>query len=327
MEATAQEILAGVTEAIRRANPSGLPQPAVDPGHRHTFYWPPHAISRDYHVTSDQWKESSDHQFRGENYEIHWAENEHGIFGRIIDLWNEAKGNSKSEVLIELEIGAAPWLDRMDCISSALGLSTRFHGRIRDLTSPQLAALLFATDRDVAFSALTEIEKRASQLHFADAFIAILRDHSHPYRRTAQWCVLDMLEDHRAFCKSDSETQSVVDAILALMMTAPDDYARTIYKAGVVLGGHFCNEPAAEALITCINAPSKIGRRSAMHAVFHLVEWLPHHRMEVINTLTAAADKESDRLLKEFALSQANDIRNGASEHKEEPVFPEEVSN
>ncbi|MFM9874286.1 MAG: hypothetical protein ACKVQS_12575 [Fimbriimonadaceae bacterium] len=326
MESTAQEILVGVKEAIQRANPSGQPMPAIDPGHRHSFHWPPHAISRDYHVTSDQWNESSDHQIRGETYEVHWATNDHGIFGRIIDLWNEAKGSTKAEVLIDLEKGAAPWLDRMDCISESLGFPTRFHGRIRDLESPQLASLLFASDRDVAYSASTEIEKRASQLHFADAFIAILRDHSHPNRRTAQWCVLDMLEDHRAFCKSDSEVQLVVDAILALMMTAPDDYARTIYKAGVVLGGHFCNEPAAEALITCINAPSKIGRRSAMHAVFHLVEWLPHHRTEVVNTLVAASDRESDPMLKEFALSQANDIREGASEHKEEPVFPEEIS-
>jgi len=259
-------------------------------------------------------------------YEVQWAETEHGIFGRVIDLWNEAKGSSREEVLHELEKGAAPWLDRMDCISSTLGLTGRYHGLIRGLTSAQLAALLFAQDRDIAFAALTEIEKRASQLSFNDAFIAILRDECHPNRRTAQWCVLDMLEDYRAFCKTDSEVQSIVDAILALMMNAPDDYARTIYKAGVVLGGHFCNEPAARALIACIDAPSRIGRRSAMHAVFHLVEWLPHHRTEVVAALQNAAQKESEPLLKEFALSQAADIDSGAMEHKEEPVFPEEVS-
>jgi hypothetical protein len=326
MDATAQEILEGVKDAIRRVNPAGQPQTAVDPGHRHPFHWPPHAISRDYHVTSDEWTESSKHDLRGETYEIQWAESEHGLFGRVIDLWNEAKGTTKEEVLQKLEDGAAPWLDRMDCISLNLGLESRYHGLIRELTSPQLAALLFAQDRDIAYAALTEIEKRASQLSFTDAFIAILRDDQHPYRRTAQWCVLDMLEDYRAFCKTDAEVHAIVDAILALMMNAPDDFARTIYKAGVVLGGHFCNEPAADALITCIDAPSRIGRRSAMHAVFHLVEWLPHHRTEVVRALTNAAEKESEPLLKEFALSQADDIQSGAMEHKEEPVFPEEVT-
>ncbi len=326
MESTAQEILAGVNDVIQRANPSRTPLPAVDPGHRYSFHWPPHAISRDYHVTSDQWKTSSQHELRGESYEIQWAETEHGMFGRVIDLWNEAKGDSQDEVLFGLEKGAAPWLDRMDCISSTLGLQSRYHGLIRELTSGQLAALLFAQDRDIAYAASTEIEKRASQLTFSEAFVAILSDEYHPYRRTAQWCVLDMLEDYRAFCKTDAEVSANVDAILKLMMNAPDDYARTIYKAGVVLGGHFCNEPAANALIKCINAPSRIGRRSAMHAVFHLVEWLPDHRTDVVNALHSAAERESEPLLKEFALSQANDIESGAMEHKEEPVFSDEIS-
>lgn len=325
MEATAQEILAGVQGAIQRANPSGNPVAALDPGHRHAFQWPPHAVSRDFHVVPDDWKETTQHDFRGETYEVQWAETEQGIFGRVIGLWNEAKGRTREEVLNALEEGAGPWLSRMDTISEALGLPSRFHGYITDLPSPSLAALLFARDRDVAYRALTEIEKRASQLQFADAFVAILRDTCHPYRRTAQWCVLDMLEDYRAFCRTDSEIQAVVDAIESLMCEAPDDYCRAVYKAGVVLGGHFCNEPAANALTRLLIAPSKIGRRSAMHAVFHLVEWLPDHRVEVVNALRSAAESETEPLLKEFALSQAHDIDTGAIEHKEEPVFPEEI--
>lgn len=326
MEATAQEILAGVRGAIKRANPSGIPVPPVDPGHRKPFRWPPHTVSRDFHVVPDDWKEISHHDFRGETYEVQWAETDQGIFGRVIGLWNEARGQSREEVLRNLEQGAEPWLNRMDIITEALGLPSRFHGYINELSSPDLAALLFARDRDVAYHALTEIEKRASQLQFADAFVEILSDTCHPYRRTAQWCVLDMLEDYRAFCRSEGEVQAVVDAIAQFMGETDDDYCRAVYKAGVVLGGHFCNEPAARALIRLLTAPSKIGRRSAMHAVFHLVEWLPDHRIEVVDALRKAAETESEPLLKDFALSQAKDIEAGATEHKEEPVFSEELT-
>lgn len=326
MNSTAQQVLAGVQAVIQRANPEGSPTVAQDPGHRKEFQWPPHAISRDYHVTSSDWTESSQHEFRGETYEVQWAENEHGLFGRIIDLWNEARGTSLEEVLVELEAGADPWFERMDCITRTLGLPSRFHGLIRELSSPELAALLFADDRDVAYSALVEIEKRGSQVNFADAFVAILSDNLHPNRRTAQWCVLDMLEDYKAFCKTDAEVQAVVQAIHNLIATASDDYARTIYKAGVVLGGHFSNDQAAEVLLSCLTAPSKIGRRSAMHAVFHLVEWMPDRRTQVVSALLAAAEQESEPLLKEFALSQARDIKAGAHDHIAEPVFPEERS-
>ncbi|MBA4292571.1 hypothetical protein C0431_06330 [bacterium] len=325
MNATSKEVLAGVTEAIKRANPLGQPVPALDPGHRHAFHWPPHAISRDYHVTSSDWRESSSHIFRGEEYEVQWAETEQGLFGRIINLWNEARGSSLDEVLAELESGAAPWFERMDSISRAIGLENRFHGQISELSNPQLAALLFADDRDVAYTAVIEIEKRASRVQFAEAFVTILSDNLHPNRRTAQWCVLDMLEDYKAFCRSEAEVQAVVTAVHNLMAHAPDDFARTIYKAGVVLGGHFCNEPAAEALIACLTSPSKIGRRSAMHAVFHLVEWLPDHRSQVVRALRESAETESEPLLREFALSQASDIESGAHDHKSEPIFPEEI--
>lgn len=42
----------------------------------------------------------------------------------------------------------------------------------------------------------------------------------------------------------------MVDAISRLMKEdSQDDIARTIYKAGVVLGGHLCTEEAADALL------------------------------------------------------------------------------
>lgn len=327
MNATANEILAGINDAIQRGfNEAGGDSTAVNPGHRVSFHWPPHSVSRDYHVTQDCWQDESEHEIRGEIYTIQWASTEHGVFGRIIDLWNEAKGESREEVLSRLIEGADPWFDRMDAISKSIGLPSRFHGQIVELSSPDIAKLLFCSDRDVASAAVVEIEKRASTAEFLPSFIAILRDGLHPNRRTAQWCVLDMLEDYSAFCKTDAEMQEVVDAIEFLMSTTHDDYARAIYKAGVVLGGHFCNEPAANALIKCLTAPSKIGRRSAMHAVFHLVEWLPAERTRVIAALQEAAKQESEPLLKEFALSQARDISSGASDHMEEPVFAEEIS-
>lgn len=327
MNATANEILAGVNDAILRGfKEAGEDSTAVNPGHRVSFHWPPHSVSRDYHVTQECWRDESEHEIRGEKYMVQWATTEHGVFGRIIDLWNEAKGESREEVLSLLLEGATPWFDRMDAISNSIGSPNRFHGQIVDLASPDIAKLLFCSDRDVASAAVVEIEKRASTAEFLPSFIAILRDGLHPYRRTAQWCVLDMLEDYSAFCKTDAEVKEAVDAIEFLMSTTHDDHARAIYKAGVVLGGHFCNEPAANALINCLTAPSKVGRRSAMHAVFHLVEWLPAERTRVIAALEAAAQQESEPLLKEFALSQARDISSGASDHMEEPVFAEEIS-
>jgi hypothetical protein len=326
MQATAQQVLDGVLQAIHRANPNAETLPALNPGHRNVFAWPPHAISRDYHVLPTQWNSQSTHVFFGEEFTVTWAESEHGIFGRIEGLFNEAKAESRAQVLEQLSESAQPWFSRMDAITTALGLPSRFHGKIKELESPHLIALLFCTDRDVAYTAVTEIEKRASQVHYLPAFIAILRDQLHPNRRTAQWCVLDMLEDYRAFCKSDSDIQEVVSAIEFLMADSPDDFARTIYKAGVVLGGHFCNDPAAESLIRLITAPSRIARRSAMHAVFHLVEWLPARRQQVVDALRNAASTEQEPLLKEFALSQAHDIAADASDHKAEPVFPEELA-
>ncbi len=298
---------------------------AVDPGHRRAFHWPPPAISRDYHVTKEHWADESQHVIRGETYTVQWATNDHGIFGRIIDLWNEAKGSSREEVLTRLEEGARPCLDRQDLISKSLGFSTRFNGNLSELESPQLVSLLYCKDRDIAYSALIEIETRASQAHFLSAFELILRDHKHPFRRSAQWCVLDMLEDYSAFCRSDEDIKSSVDAIEDLIMVADDDYARTVYKAGVVLGGHYCNDLAADALFRCLSRAKRPGRRSAMHAAFHLVEWMPEQRTRFVQALRAQADIEPEPLLKEFALHQADDIEMGSSDHVAEPIFEDEI--
>lgn len=322
----AEQILDAVRSAIRRgvemANGS---TEAIDPGHRKAFHWPPPAISRDYHVTTDQWADESQHVLRGETYTVQWATNDHGIFGRVIDLWNEALGSTREEVLAELEKGAEPCFDRQDAISQALGLPTRYHGAVSELDNPELVVLLYCCDRDVAYSALIEIETRASRVRFLPAFEAILRDQEHPLRRSAQWCVLDMLEDYSAFCRDERDVESSVAAIEDLIMTADDDYARTTYKAGVVLGGHYCNELAADSLIRCLTEAKRAGRRSAMHAAFHLVEWMPEQRTRFVAALRRAAESESEPLLKEFALHQAHDIEEGSTAHVEEPVFEDEV--
>ena len=109
-----------------------------------------------------------------------------------------------------------------------------------------------------------------------------------------------------------------------LIWSAPDDYARTIYKAGVVLGGHCPAEIGGNALIHCLNAPSAVGRRSAIHGLFHVVEWEPSLRDEVVRAIRKAAKGERTLELKEFAKLMADDIERGEYDHVPEPVLPGE---
>ena len=157
---------------------------------------------------------------------------------------------------------------------------------------------------------------------FTDALIHILDDRTHPLRRIAQWCVLDMFEDLPAFCRSPEDEVKAVAGIRDLVWSANDDYARTIYKAGVVLGGHVCSEQSAEALLACMFAPSRVGRRSAMHAVFHLAEWMPEKRDEIVGKLKMASKNDSEPLLRTFAACMARDIESKAPEHVTELDVP-----
>jgi len=91
-----------------------------------------------------------------------------------------------------------------------------------------------------------------------------------------------------------------------------------------VLGGHIPDRNGASTLLDCLSAPSKIGRRSAIHGLFHAVEWIPGIRNNVVDALQSAAANDPDPLLREFSAHMAADIENGAMEHRREPVFADE---
>src|SRR5690606_31653007 len=124
--------------------------------------------------------------------------------------------------------------DRMDAITDCLGRDTRYHGHLDDLPPDDLIILLYCPDRDISYHALVEIEKHASSGLFTPALVRILDDNEHPYRRAAQWCALDIFEDIGAFCRTEEEQARVIKAIRDLIWRAEDDYARAIFKAGVV---------------------------------------------------------------------------------------------
>jgi hypothetical protein len=279
----------------------------------------------DFHVLASDWSGSDEFELDGEVFQISVAKTPFGIFGRCVKYWNEAKANSLEEVIEGLKKGLQPLLDRQRAIGQALGMQGRCTEEVRKLSRSQLVRLLYCRDRDAAAEAQKEIEKQASSGLFTEALIHILDDRTHPLRRIAQWCVLDMFEDLPAFCRSPEDEVKAVAAIRDLVWSANDDYARTIYKAGVVLGGHVCSDQSAEALLACMFAPSRVGRRSAMHAVFHLAEWMPEKRDLIVEQLTKASKNDSEPLLRTFAACMARDIETKAPEHVTEPMFPEEA--
>ncbi|HLO97705.1 MAG TPA: hypothetical protein VK171_03830, partial [Fimbriimonas sp.] len=107
----------------------------------------------------------------------------------------------------------------------------------------------------------------------------------------------------------------------SLLMDAEDDYARTVYKAGVVLGGHIPHRHGGKALLECLDAPSAVGRRSAIHGLFHVCEWVPSLTDEVVHALRAHGKSEVDPQLSIFSFAIAEDIVKGTVDHTPEPVF------
>ncbi len=308
----------------REVSRNGGDTAARKPAHRLKFQWPPHPVSYSYHVLASDWTGSATFEAYGETFDVQIAKTVNGAFGRCNALWHEARGKSVEEMLVNLEKAAEPLFERQLLINRCLEQPGRFAGHIRDLGPEDLLKLLYCEDRDVANDARIEIEKHASSHIFSQALIAILRDDRHPNRRSAQWCVLDLFEDLPSFCTSSQEELDAVQAMRDLLWSAEDDYARTIYKAGVVLGGHIPHKHGCPVLLECLGAPSKAGRRSAIHGLFHVAEWLPSMRDEVAAALTALAKKERDHQLKEFASLMARDIESGAYEHIPEPVFADE---
>lgn len=297
---------------------------AVDPGHRIPFHWPPHPISYRYHVLASDWTGRATIAAHGETFAVKVARTPHGVFGRCEDLWHEARGDSADEMLANLQSEAEPLFARQISINQTLGREGRFRGHIRDLAPSDLLKLLYCPDRDVANEARTEIETHASSRLFFCSLVLVLRDEVHPYRRSAQWCVLDLFEDLPCYASSPEEEEEAIRAMRDLLWTAADDHARTMYKAGVVLGGHLPHEHGGPVLIECLRAPSKIGRRSAIHGLFHVVEWHPEMLGRVVEELGRVAGQDEEPLLRQYAAAMASDIGAGNHDHVPEPIFPEE---
>lgn len=296
----------------------------VKPGPRVKFRWPPHPPSYAFQVHASDWSGNTRAVIRGEEFEVRVARTTHGVFGRCESLWVEGHGADEASMLKNLAKEAEPLFQRQLAIASVLGLASRFTGHIRDLPPSSLVKLLYCRDRDVASEAQTEIETHASSHVFFEALLSILLDRRHPFRRSAQWCVLDLFEDLASFTDGPDDESRALEAIKSLIWDATDDYARTIFKAGVVLGGHLAHEQGGRILIQCLQAPSKIGRRSAIHGLFHTVEWFPNLRSEVLAGLRQVAASDPESLLRDFASEMADDIEQDNYDHVLEPTFSDE---
>ncbi|MBX3118867.1 MAG: hypothetical protein KF784_07355 [Fimbriimonadaceae bacterium] len=297
---------------------------SVKPGHRVPFHWPPHPISYKYHVLRSDWSGTSTVKMYGEEFDLQVARTPHGVFVRCDDIWHEERGETLEQATQNLIETSKPYFDRQFAIAESLGMSTRFKGHISELDPLSLMKLLYCTDRDVANEARTVIELHGSDHIFLPALLIVLNGRKHPNRRSAQWCVLDLFEDMSSFCKTQEEIDSAVAAIRSLIWDAEDDYARTIYKAGVVVGGHLPGTIGGPLLIDCLNAPSRIARRSAIHGLFHVVEWSQQMRESVVAAIRKVAKHDPEPLLREYAEAMANDIESAAFDHIAEPVFEDE---
>jgi hypothetical protein len=320
-ESLVGELTAYVDRAVALAG--GVTR-ALKPSQRVKFHWPPHPVSYSYHVLASDWTGCTELIVDGETFEVETARTSNGVFGRIPDLWIEERGDTQEHMLHNLGHSLEPLFKRQRAINRALEAIGRFTGHLRDLEPFDLIKLLYCEDRDVASDARSEIEKRASSGLFLPVLLAVLDDRRHPNRRSAQWCVLDLFEDLGSFCHTQEESASAITSIKALIWEAEDDYARTIYKAGVVLGGHIPYLFGGPALLECLNAPSKIGRRSAIHGLFHVVEWMPDARTQVVEALKHVAAVDPEPILREYARLMADDIASGDFDHVPDVVFPEE---
>lgn len=309
----------------RRVMANGGSTAAVKPAHRVKFHWPPHPVSYSFHVLTTDWTGTAQFEAHGETFSVEVARTPFGVFGRCKAIWHEERGDSEEEMLMRLRETSEPLFQRQLAINRTLELPGRFLGHVRDLPPIDLLKLLYCDDRDVANEARSEIETHASNRVFFSALLAVLTDRRHPYRRSAQWCVLDLFEDLPSFCDSPEDETAAVQAMKGLIWDADDDYARTIYKAGVVLGGHIPHTHGGPTLIECLQAPSRIGRRAAIHGLFHVVEWMPDTREQVISALRATAEKDPDPTLRAYAKGIAGDILAGESDHTPDPMFPDEA--
>lgn len=299
--------------------------PLVRPRPRIPFVWPPHSISSDFHVQANEWQPGGTLEIEGQLFPFQIARTPHGLFGRVEKLWNEAKTETEDKLPAKLKQSAEPFFYRQREIARLIGSKERYEGRISDLSPANLIRLLYSEDRDISHDACVEIETHASLALFAPTLIAILADDKHPYRRHAQWCVLDLFEDLPSYCPTPEAQAPAIEAIRQLIYNSTDDWGRTIYKAGVVLGGHICTEESAGAVLNCLQAPSKHGRRSAIHASFHLAEWMPEQQELIVHALESVSKSDPEELLRNYAQAMLRDVISGESDHVSDVVFPEEL--
>lgn len=321
---TAEALVKGLEAAIDDAVARWGTQ-AIKPGHRVPFHWPPHPVSGAYHVLPSEWKGRIEIEMAGETFEVLVATTPDGVFGRCDALWLDVRGESLDGMRTALTEAAEPLFRRQRVMAECLGIEGRFKGQIRDLPYGDLLKLLYCPDRDVANDARIEIETHASAGIFTPALIAVLNDRRHPHRRSAQWCVLDLFEDLESFCHTQDEKDAAVRAMHDLIWSAEDDYARTTFKAGVVLGGHLPGEVGGPVLLGCLQSPSRIGRRAAIHGLFHVVEWKPEFRDRAVEALNSVARLDPEPQLRQYAAEMAADIEAGNYDHHEEPFFDDEV--
>lgn len=296
----------------------------VRPGHRVPFHWPPHPVSYAFHILKSDWTGKAKLTLKDREFEVKLAKSSYGVFARIDELWLEAKADTESGAIRGLIAAAEPYLGRMREIRKVLHLSEPFWGSVRELEPYQLLMLLYAPNRDIANEARIEIEKHAANRLYTDALIMILEDQDHPFRRSAQWCVLDLFEDLPSYVRNRAQEDTAVRAMRELIWSAEDDYARTIFKAGTVIGGHLSETYGGPVLVELLDSPSKFGRRSALHGLFHVVEWVEDLRHPITSTLKSHLLKETDPLLKEFNQALIADLEAGNYDHVPEPLFPEE---
>jgi len=317
----ARELESYIDEFVKKAGSSK----AIKPGHRVKFSWPPHPVSYSYHVLASDWTGSASFAAHGEEFPVQVARTPHGVFGRCEPLWLEARGDTLEGMLAQMAREAEPFLIRQYTIAEALQREGRFKGTVRELGALDLLKLLYCKDRDVANDSQREIETHARSGLFTPSLVSVLNDSKHAYRRSAQWCVLDMFEDLPSFCRNADDEQAALAAMKGLIWNAEDDYARTAFKAGVVLGGHIPASYGGPVLIECLESPSKIGRRSAIHGLYHVVEWMPDLRDQVVAALRSQSEKDPEPLLRSYAKAMADDIESDNAEHFQEPLFADEL--
>lgn len=301
-----------------------IPAVATKPEHFRPWHWPLHPVSLDYHVPASEWHGRGVVRVMGEEFHVEIARTPFGVFGRCPQVDAEAKGDDEPKMMRALEATIKPLLKRQSEIAAILGNSDRFTGSIRELDPNSKLRLFFAEDRSISHEAQTEVETDGKLSIYAPSLIAILEERYHPHRRTAQWLVLDLFEDLQSFCPDEASQKQAIDAIEQLMWDADDDFARTIYKAGVVLGGHVLTEDSSHAILRLVNAPSRIARRSAMHASFHLCEWMPSKRADVLEALRRTDSHDEEPMLRTYATGLIRDIEAESIDHVAEPIFPDE---